>query len=87
MAVSGVLVYGDLQVQGVNAEAALFTVVVLGVVLAELLGPVFTVQVLRRAGEIAPEVEDALASGDAARAEREAMKRHSAPTRVTDDNS
>jgi hypothetical protein len=84
MAVSGVLVYSDLQLGGVDAEAALFTVVVMGVVLSELVGPVLTVTLLRRAGEIAPQVEEALAQGDHRRAEQEALRRHSRANRLAD---
>jgi hypothetical protein len=52
MAVSGMLMYSDLQVRGLDAEAALFAIIVLGVALSELLGPLLTLRVLRRAGEI-----------------------------------
>jgi len=65
MAVSGVLVYSDLQFRGLEAEATLLAVVVMGVVLSELAGPFLTIQVLRRAGEISPQVEQAIAEGDA----------------------
>jgi hypothetical protein len=85
MAVSGVLVYSDLQVRGVAAESVLFTVIVIGVMLSELTGPFFTVQVLRRAGEISPKVEAALAEGDQRKAEQEAIRHTSAPDRVSDD--
>ena len=84
MAVSGVLVYSDLQIRGVDAEAALFTVVVMGVVMAELVGPFLTVSLLRRAGEIAPQVEEALAEGDHRRAEQEALRHHTPPDRLGD---
>ena len=84
MAVSGVLVYSDLQIRGVDAEAALFTVVVMGVVMAELVGPFLTVSLLRRAGEIAPQVEEALAEGDHRRAEQEALHHHTPPDRLGD---
>lgn len=76
MAASGVLVYGRLRVGGAGAEAALFTVIVLGVLFSELAGPFFTLNLLRRAGEISPDVEAALARGDQRRAEQEAV-RHS----------
>jgi len=52
MAVSAALTYAGLQVEGVNAVEVLFAVVVLGVVVSELMGPVLTTRVLRRAGEI-----------------------------------
>jgi len=80
MAVSGVLTYSGLEVRGAAAEGALFTIVVLGVMLSELVGPFLTVQLLRRAGEITPQVEAALATGDQRHAEREAI-RHTTPAR------
>lgn len=52
MAVSGVLMYSESRIAGVDAEAALFAVIVLGVVISELIGPLLTVSVLTRAGEI-----------------------------------
>ena len=55
LAVSAVLVYSDLSIGGVDAETSLFAVVVVGVVLSELAGPLLTVSVLRRAGELTPE--------------------------------
>lgn len=85
MAVSGVLVYTDLEMRGVNAESLLFTIIVIGVMLSELTGPWLTVQVLRTAGEISPGVEEALARGDQRRAEREALQHTSAPNRVKTD--
>jgi hypothetical protein len=57
----------------------LFAVIVVGVVLSELSGPLFTQQVLRRAGEIKPAVEQALADGDVDRAEAEALGRTDSP--------
>lgn len=85
MAVSGVLLYSDLEVRAVNAESVLFTVIVMGVMLSELTGPWFTVQVLRRAGEISPRVEKALAEGDQRRAEQEALRHTQAPDRVSEE--
>ncbi len=52
MAVSGVLMYSELRIAGIDAEASLFAVIVLGVVLSELVGPFLTVAVLSRAGEM-----------------------------------
>jgi Kef-type K+ transport system membrane component KefB len=78
MAVSGVLTYSGLENGGGAAEGGLFTIIVLGVMMSELAGPFLTVQLLRRAGEIKPQVEAALATGDERRAEREAI-RHSSP--------
>ncbi len=85
MAVSGVLMYPQLQFGGNAAEAALFTVIVIGVTISELVGPLLTVQLLRRAGEISPQVEKALAEGDERRAEREAIRRSTPPTRTRED--
>jgi hypothetical protein len=52
MAVSAALMYSDLRIRGVDAEALLFAVVVIGVALAELTGPFLTMRVLERAGEV-----------------------------------
>jgi hypothetical protein len=54
MAISFVLTYGDTMLGDRNAADLLFSVVVLGVVLSELTGPFFTLNILRRAGEITP---------------------------------
>jgi hypothetical protein len=54
MAISAVLTYGTAELNGVRAADLLFAVVVLGVILSELSGPFFTLNVLRRAGEISP---------------------------------
>jgi hypothetical protein len=77
MAISVVLVYSGLEVRGADAEAVFFTVVIIGVMLSELIGPFLTLRVLRRAGEIPHEVEEAIAEGDERRAEREAIRRTS----------
>lgn len=76
MAVSGVLMYAELEVGGAGAEAELFTLIVVGVMLSELVGPFLAHKILRRAGELSPDVEKALARGDDRAAEREAI-RHS----------
>lgn len=86
MAVSGVLTYSGLQVRGASAEGGLFTLIVVGVMMSELAGPFLTVQLLRRAGEIAPQVEAALASGDQRSAERAAV-RHTPPRNRDDKGS
>jgi hypothetical protein len=78
MAVSGVLMYSSLQVRGINAEASLFSIIVIGVMISELVGPFLTVQLLRRAGELSPKVEAAVAKGDRQRATREALLHRSA---------
>lgn len=74
MALSGVLMYPNLQVGGIAGEAALYTIIVLGVMASELVGPFLTVRLLRRAGEISPKVEAALAEGDQRKAEQEALR-------------
>ena len=61
-------------IAGLDGATALFAVVVLGVVLSELAGPVLTMQVLRSAGEIRKEVEEAIAEGDEERARTEAIR-------------
>jgi Kef-type K+ transport system membrane component KefB len=83
MAVSGVLMYPDVRIRGTGAEMALFTIVAVGVLLSELSGPFLTVKLLRRAGEISPRVEEALAEGDQRRAEREAIRHTIPPDRVS----
>ena len=74
MAVSGVLVYSDLQFRGLEAQATLLAVIVIGVMLSELTGPFLTIRVLRRAGEISPEVEQAIAEGDPSKARLAAFR-------------
>ena len=74
MAVSGVLVYSDLQFRGLEAEATLLAVIVIGVMLSELTGPFLTIRVLRRAGEISPRVEQAIAEGDTSKARPAAFR-------------
>jgi hypothetical protein len=65
MAISGVLTYGGLVLNGMDAADLLFAVVVLGVLLSELAGPFFTLNILQRAGEISPKMEAALAKASA----------------------
>ncbi len=74
MAVSGVLVYADLQFRGLDAEATLLAVIVIGVMLSELSGPFLVIRLLRGVGEIAPGVEEAIGEGDNRRARLEAFK-------------
>ena len=57
MAISVVLTYGGTMLGSRNAANLLFSVVVLGVVLSELTGPFFTLNILQRAGEISPRKE------------------------------
>lgn len=83
MAVSGTLMYSEVVVRGADAEAVLFTVIVIGVLVSELIGPFFLVQLLRRAGEISPKVEEALAKGDQRGAEREALRTTTPPERTS----
>lgn len=65
MAISGVLTYGGLVLNGRDAANLLFAVVVLGVLLSELSGPFFTLNILQRAGEISPKEGAALTSTSA----------------------
>jgi Kef-type K+ transport system membrane component KefB len=53
-----------LQVSGHDAGELLFATIVLGVVASDLVGPLLTTRILRRAGEIRHEVEAAIAAGD-----------------------
>lgn len=78
MAVSVVLTYEGLAVAGHSAAEIFFSIVVGGVVISELIGPFFVHQVLRRAGEISPRVEQALEEGDDRKAKEEAI-RHAPP--------
>ena len=76
-AVSVVLAYERLVLpNGSDGVALLFSVIVLGVVISELVGLATTVGMLRAAGAIDPNVEAALEEGDQARAEAEAIGRH-----------
>ena len=75
MALSALLTFYGLEIGGVDVSQGLFSVVVLGVVVSELLGPMLTTETLRRAGEISSGVEKALALGDDDRA-RAAAARH-----------
>jgi len=59
MAISGVLTYAGLRLDGMNAVDLLFSVVVLGVILSELTGPFLTRNILVRAGEISARAEEA----------------------------
>jgi Kef-type K+ transport system membrane component KefB len=63
MVISATLMYGTLESEG--SIRLVFSTVVLGVALSELLGPLLTRDLLRRAGEIHPRVEAALAQGRA----------------------
>jgi Kef-type K+ transport system membrane component KefB len=71
-----------ITVAGYPAIDLLFAVIIVGVVLSELVGPAFTQEVLRRAGELKPGVEEALEAGDDRRAEAVAMGR--SPADATD---
>jgi len=54
MAASGVLMYSEPRIAGVDGEAAVFAVILMGVVLSELVGPFLTMSLLARAGELTP---------------------------------
>lgn len=79
MAISGVLTYAGLGLGSLNAVDILFSVVVLGVILSELTGPFFTQNILVRAGEISPRVQEALRSRNKQQAHVEAMAPDSGP--------
>ena len=85
MALSALLTFYGLEIGGVDVSQGLFSVVVLGVVLSELVGPTLTTETLRKAGEISLRVENALALGDDESARVEA-ERHTpdSPDRVED---
>ncbi len=74
MALSALLTFYGLQISGVDASQGMFSVVVLGVVLSELVGPFLTTATLRRAGEISSQVEEALAAGDDREARVQAVR-------------
>ena len=61
-------------VNGLPVVDLLFGMAVLGVVISDLAGPILTHAVLRRAGEITPEVEAALAAGRADKARAAALR-------------
>lgn len=56
MAVSAVIVYSGLLIEGADAEPWLFSVIILGVVVSELTAPWLTLSVLGRAGEISADL-------------------------------
>jgi len=74
MALSAFLTFYGLEAAGADASQVLLGVVVLGVVLSELVGPVLTTLTLRRAGEISSRVEEALAEGDDVKARKHAAQ-------------
>ena len=74
MALSALLTFYGLELGGVDVSQGLFSVVVLGVVLSELVGPTLATGTLRRAGEISSLVEKALALGDDESARAEAAR-------------
>ncbi len=80
MAVSLLITFPQPSPASADGAELVFGVVVLGVVLSELVGPLLTTTVLRHAGEISPDVERALQAGDDKLAE-EAAIRHSATPR------
>jgi hypothetical protein len=69
------LTYSGLALPGGSRGAELlFAVIILGVILSELAGPVMIVRLLTAMGEIRPRVVEAISEGDEGRAEAEAMK-------------
>lgn len=79
MAASAMLTLWGLELYSLDAAAMVFSTVVLGVVVSDLVGPFFTTYVLRRAGEISAEVEDALADGDSQQALTAALRHVAEP--------
>jgi len=86
MALSALLTFYGLDIEGVDVSQGLFSVVVLGVVLSELLGPMLTTGTLRRAGEISSLVEQALALGDEDSARAEAARHTPGSPNGADDS-
>ncbi|MBW3534572.1 MAG: cation:proton antiporter [Gemmatimonadetes bacterium] len=85
MAVSLMLTYSGLRLpDGTSGAETLFAVILVGVILSELTGPFLTHHVLRRAGEISPRVEEALAEGDR-RGALEAAIRDTTPAQAGGD--
>lgn len=80
LAISLMLTFRGLRLDGLDAMDTLFGIVLIGVVVSELAGPVFTTAALRQAGEISPEVEQALAVGDAEEAQSHAIRHVPTPT-------
>jgi hypothetical protein len=87
MAISGVLTYAGLGLGDMNAVDILFAVVVLGVILSELTGPFFTRNILVRAGEISPRMEEALGAGGSPKAHLQAMNGETESPGATDGGS
>lgn len=63
VAISMTLTYGSLTVGRLALVDIVFSTVVIGVVVSELTGPLLIRSLLRRAGEISPRVETAVAAG------------------------
>lgn len=62
MALSATLTYGAIEGSGAGAVRVAFGTIVIAVAISELLGPFLTRDLLRKAGEITPRAETALAS-------------------------
>jgi len=82
LALSVLLTFYDAETQNGAAGQLLFGIVVLGVVISELIGPYFTTRVLRLAGEISPEVVQAIARGDDDTARAAAIRHVPDPVRA-----
>lgn len=74
MAASAMLTLWGLELHSLDVAAMVFSTVVLGVIASDLVGPILTTSVLRRAGELSPEVEEALADGDSDQALSAALR-------------
>lgn len=70
---------------GYSARDIFFASIVLGVVFSELVGPLLAAGLLRRAGEIAPDVEEAIVEGDEAKAVARARGRSGHGAAATGD--
>ena len=59
MPLSALLTFYGLQIGSVDVSQGLFSIVILGVVLSEMVSPMLTTETLHRAGEISSLVEKA----------------------------
>ena len=85
MPLSALLTFYGLQIGSVDVSQGLFSVVILGVVLSEMVGPMLTTEALRRAGGISSLVEKALSLSNDEGARAEAA-RHTSENSVGEDD-